>query len=164
MNLTVEIMRADDWQAVRLIYQEGLDTGQATFETDVPSWEVWDGSKHAGCRLVAKSSQKIVGWAALSPISKREVYAGVAEVSIYVATANWRQGVGKRLLRALVKASEQAGFWMLQASVFPENEASIVLHKACGFRIVGMREHIARHHGVWRDTVILERRSQLVGV
>jgi phosphinothricin acetyltransferase len=157
-------MRAADWQAVRLIYQEGLETGLATFETDVPSWEVWDSSKHVDGRLVAKSGETIVGWAALSPVSKREVYAGVAEVTIYVATAVHRQGVGKQLLRALVKASEQAGLWMLQASVFPENEASVALHRACGFRIVGKREHIARHHGIWRDTIILERRSQLVGV
>jgi L-amino acid N-acyltransferase YncA len=113
---------------------------------------------------VAKSKDKIVGWAALSPVSKREVYAGVAEVSVYVAPLVRGQGVGKRLLQALVMASEQAGFWMLQASVFPENKASVALHTACGFRIVGKRERIARLHGIWRDTTLLERRSQLVGV
>ncbi|NCF69650.1 MAG: GNAT family N-acetyltransferase [Chloroflexi bacterium] len=163
MNLTVDKMRAGDWQAVRRIYQEGLETGQATFETDVPSWEVWNSSKHIDGRLVAKSEDKIVGWAALSPVSKREVYAGVAEVSIYVTTAVRGEGIGKLLLRALVEASEQAGIWTLQASVFPENETSVALHAACGFRIVGQREHIARHHGVWRNTILLERRSQQVG-
>ena len=157
-------MRPDDWQVVWIIYQEGIDTGQATFETAVPSWEEWDAGKLSTGRLVAKMGGSIAGWAALNPVSQREVYAGIAEVSIYVADAVRGQGVGKALLQAVVESSERAGYWMLQAVMFPENEASVTLHRACGFRLVGKREKVARHYGVWRDTVLMERRSQIVGV
>ena len=157
-------MRPEEWQAVRCIYQEGIDTGQATFETAVPSWEEWDAGKLSTCRLVARMDGSIAGWAALSLVTRREVYAGIAEVSIYVAGAVRGQGVGRVLLQALVDCSERTGCWCLQAVMFPENEASVALHRACGFRLVGKREKVARHYGVWRDTVLMERRSQKVGV
>jgi len=164
MKLAVETMRPEAWQAVRIIYQEGIDTGQATFEATVPSWDEWDAGKYPDCRLVAKRGEAIVGWAALSPVSRREVYAGVAEVSVYVAKSVRGEGVGTALLQALIESSENAGLWTLQASMFPENKVSVALHKACGFRIVGEQKKIARHHGVWHDTILLERRSRRVGI
>ena len=164
MNLSLEVMQADDWQAVRIIYQEGIDTGQATFETAVPSWEEWDASKLSTGRLVAKMGGSIAGWTALNLVSQREVYAGIAEVSIYAAGAFRGEGIGKALLQAVVESSERAGYWMLQAVMFPENEASITLYRLCGFRLVGKREKVGLHHGVWRDTVLMERRSKIVGV
>ncbi len=157
-------MEAEDWPAVRIIYHEGIETGQATFETAVPSWDEWDAGKIPSCRFVARLDGVVVGWAALSPVSQREVYAGIAEVSIYMAGAARGQGIGKALLSALVESSERAGFWMLQAVMFPENEASVALHTACGFRIVGKRELIACHRGIWRDTILMERRSRIVRV
>jgi len=157
-------MQPDDWEAVRIIYQQGIDTGQATFETAVPSWVDWDASKRRDCRLVALKEEEIVGWAALSPTSRREVYAGVAEVSVYVLASTRGQGVGKALMQALIEVSEHAGIWTLQSSVFPENKATIALHVSAGFRLSGRRERIAQHGGIWRDTVILERRSQITGV
>jgi phosphinothricin acetyltransferase len=163
VNLKIESMQPHDWEAVRAIYEEGIDTGQATFETAVPSWEEWDAGKLADPRLVIRLKDTIVGWAALSPVSKRPVYAGIAEVSIYVAADVRGRGVGKALLRELISRSERCGLWMLQAVMFPENRASVALHRACGFRIVGIREKIGRHHGIWRDTIFLERRSQIVG-
>jgi phosphinothricin acetyltransferase len=153
-------MYADDWEDVRAIYQEGIDTGQATFETSVPSWTEWDEARRANCRFVARRENQVVGWAALSPVSRREVYAGVAEVAVYVSKKEYGKGIGKCLLEALIAAAEEAGIWTLQASLFPENVASSRLFKSCGFRTVGIRERIAQHHGVWRDTVLLERRSQ----
>ena len=156
-------MSPSDWPDVRTIYAEGIATGEATFETSVPDWERWDRSHLESCRLVAKSNGATVGWAALSPVSSRKVYEGVAEVSVYVASAARGKGIGRRLLDALVQASESNGIWTLQASVFPENEASLALHGACGFRIVGRRERIALHNGVWRDTFFLERRSSTAG-
>lgn len=157
-------MRAADWEDVRFIYQQGIDTGQATFETAVPSWTEWETSKRPDCRLIAQCEERIIGWAALSPVSHRAVYAGVAEVSIYVLAKSRRQGVGTSLMKALIEAAEQAGVWTLQSSIFPENEATITLHLKSGFRIVGRRERIARHHDRWRDTIILERRSRITGV
>lgn len=156
---TVEKMAPEHWDAVRRIYEQGLATGNATFETSVPSWEEWDRRHHPFGRLVARVEGKIAGWAALSPVSTRAAYAGVAEVSIYIGAA-WRGGgLGRALMAALITASEQAGIWTLQASIFPENGASIALHEKHGFRVVGKRERIGRLHGVWRDTVLLERRS-----
>ncbi|MGE5748777.1 MAG: N-acetyltransferase family protein [Gemmatimonas sp.] len=152
-------MSPSDWPDVQTIYAEGIATGEATFETSVPEWEQWDRSHLASCRLVAKSNGAAVGWAALSPVSSRKVYEGVAEVSVYVASAARGRGIGRKLLDALVQESESNGIWTLQASVFPENQASVALHRACGFRIVGKRERIARQNGVWRDTFFLERRS-----
>ena len=164
MELVAEELKPEDWPAVRAIYKEGITTGNATFETQVPAWEDWDASHLEDCRLVARRGGHIVGWGALSPVSGRCVYAGVAEVSVYVAAAARGQGIGKRLLRALIEVSERQGIWTLQAGVFPENEASIALHKSCGFREVGTRARIGQLRGVWRDVVLLERRSDTVGV
>ena len=157
-------MRPEDWPAVRGIYQEGIETKQATFETSVPSWPEWDAARRPDCRLVARERDRVIGWAALNPVSRRAVYGGVAEVGIYVTEDARGQGVGRTLLKVLIAASEEAGIWTLQASVFPENEASIGLLQGGGFRSVGYRERIARHGDLWRDTILLERRSAVVGV
>ena len=158
-------MQPSDWTAVSKIYAEGLATGEATFETAVPSHQAWDKKYLPHCRLVARfGADEIVGWAALTAVSKRAVYAGVAEVSVYVAAAVRGQAVGKQLLQALVTASEAHGIWMLQASIFPENNASIKLHQRFHFRIVGRRERLAQLNGRWRDVLLLERRSQRIGV
>lgn len=155
-------MNSSDWDAVRLIYQQGLDTGNATFETTCPNWEEWNSRHHSFARLIARISGQAIAWAALSPVSSRAVYAGVAEVSIYVESSQRGTGVGTALLQALVTASEHADVWTLQASIFPENAPSIVLHQKLGFRVVGRRERIGRLHGQWRDTLLLERRSTIV--
>ena len=151
-------MQPADWPAVSAIYAEGIASGNATFETDVPSWEKWDSSHVPSPRLVARDDSGILGWAALSRVSARPVYAGVGEVSIYIADRARGRGVGTALMKELIAQSEAAGFWTLQASVFPENEASVRLHERHGFRIVGRRERIAQQGGRWRDTVLLERR------
>ena len=164
MNVEIDTMHPIDWQAVSEIYSEGIATRHATLETQVPEWAVWDEKHRPDCRLVARSNGKVVGWAALSPVSSRCVYAGVAETSVYVAGSAQGQGVGKTLLGALVEASEQAGIWTLQAGIFPENAVSIALHEKCGFRIVGRRERLGCLDGVWRDVVLMERRSKIVGV
>lgn len=156
-------MQAPDWPEVESIYREGIATRNATFETESPGWEKWDTGHHPHSRLVARDEQKVLGWAALSPVSMRKVYAGVAEVSVYVADDARGRGVGKALMAALIEAAEKNGIWTLQGSIFPENVASIGLHEAFGFRHVGRRERIAQLDGKWRDTVILERRSQKVG-
>jgi phosphinothricin acetyltransferase len=157
-------MAASDWPAVRAIYEEGIATGHATFETAVPEWEAWNAARLPTCRLVARRGRRVVGWAVLSPVSSRAVYSGVAEVSIYVAAPARGQGVGRALLKALIESSEAAGIWTLQAGIFPENEASVALHLGCGFRVVGRRERLGRHHGIWRDSLLLERRSSRIGV
>lgn len=148
---------------VRAIYEEGMATGNATFETAAPDWQDWDADHVASCRIVAAVDGTVVGWAALGPVSRRAAYRGVAEVSVYVAGAARGRGVGRALLEELVGQAERAGFWTLQASIFPENLASLRLHLACGFREIGRRERIGRLHGAWRDTVLLERRSATVG-
>ena len=162
MAVGIRPLIAEDWQVVRSIYLDGIATGQATFETEAPDWTNWNKAHLPAPRLVAIASEGIVGWAALSPVSARAVYAGVAEVSVYVSATMRGQGVGALLLGRLIEESEQAGIWMLQASIFPENEASRSLHRACGFREVGTRERIAKMNGVWRDTLLLERRSKAV--
>jgi phosphinothricin acetyltransferase len=163
-TFTIDEMRPDDWGAMRRIYLEGLATGNASFETEAPAWPDWDAAHHAHSRLVARYDGQVVAWAALAPVSRRSCYAGVAEVSLYVAGA-WRsRGVGRALLLALVESSERNGIWTLYGACFPENEASVRLQVACGFRVVGRRERIARRDGVWRDTVLTERRSRVVGV
>ena len=164
-EIAVRQMVRGDWEPVRSIYLEGLDTGNATFETEAPSWEKWDENHLTVPRLVAISQSEgfVVGWAALSRVSSRAVYRGVAEVSVYVADNSRGKGVGKALLKQLVAQSEQNGLWTLQAIVFPENTASLTLHKSCGFREVGTRYRIGRIHGIWRNTVLLERRSEIVG-
>ena len=154
-------MTASDWDAVRAIYLEGIATGHATFETNAPEWERWDAAHRADCRLVAEGELGVVGFAVLSPVSARQVYAGVAEVSVYVAQHARGAGVGAALLSELVRASEAAGIWTLQAGIFPENAASLALHGRLGFRVVGTRERIGRRDGRWRDVVLMERRSAL---
>lgn len=163
-EVVIDAMQPGDWPAVEAIYREGIATGLATFETETPSWERWDAVHRPDCRLVVRAGERVLGWAALSPVSDRCVYAGVAENSIYIAAAARGQGIGKALLRALVEASEAAGVWTLQTGIFPENAASLALHQACGFRIVGIRERIGQLHGVWKDVVFLERRSRVVGI
>lgn len=162
-KLQIRALEEADWPAVRAIYLEGIATGHATFETGAPSWETWDTNHFPAPRLVAVSAEGVAGWAALSRVSSREVYAGVAEVSVYIANGSRGLGVGRALLQKLIAHSEAGGIWMLQASIFPENAASIALHKSFGFREVGHRERIGKMNGVWRDTVLLERRSQVAG-
>jgi L-amino acid N-acyltransferase YncA len=175
MGYVIRSLAADDWPAVREIYREGIATGNATFETESPTWEKWNAGHREDCRLVAveqshgpdadsAAKSELLGWAALSPVSSRRVYAGVAEVSVYVAAAARGRGVGKALLQALVNESEAKGIWTLQAGIFPENTASIALHKACGFREVGVRRRIGRLGDIWRDVLLLERRSSKTGV
>lgn len=157
-------MTERDWEAVREIYRQGIATGNATFEQTVPSWKEWDEHHLPSCRLVAYAAGKVLGWAALSRVSSRRVYEGVAEVSIYVGEGARGHGVGRRLLDALVDATEQNGIWTLQAGILAENATSIQLHEHAGFRIVGTRERIGCRDGRWRDTVLMERRSKVVGV
>jgi phosphinothricin acetyltransferase len=158
----IEAMRPEDWPAVVTIYLEGIATGHATFETQAPSWQEWD-EAHLQCgRLVARAGGRIVGWAALSPVSRRQVYSGVAEVSVYVGSQSRGQGIGRALLEQLIRDSEEHAVWTLQAAVFPDNEATVSLHKRCGFREVGRRERIGKLNGEWRDTLLLERRSPAI--
>ncbi len=160
----IATLAAEDWPAVRSIYEEGIASGNATFETELPAWADWHKAHLPAPRLVATASRRVIGWAALSPVSSRAVYVGVAETSVYVDAA-WRgKGVGCALLEAVIKGSESLGIWTLQASIFPENTASLSLHQALGFRVVGTRERIARRDGIWRNTVLLERRSLVAGV
>lgn len=161
--VTVRPMSAADWPGVRAVYLEGIATGSATFETTAPDWEAWDGAHTPGHRLVAVGGDDaVLGWVACSPVSHREVYAGVLEVSVYVADGARGRGVGTALLRELVRSTEEAGVWTLQAGVFPENTASLALHERHGFRAVGTRERLGRHGDTWRDVVLLERRSAVV--
>jgi phosphinothricin acetyltransferase len=159
-SITVEALTAGDWPAVSAIYANGIATRNATFETEAPSWEAWDAAHLVDHRLVARDHTEVLGWAALSPYSDRCAYGGVAEVSVYVAERARGRGVGSTLLRAVVESSEAAGIWTLQAGIFPENLASLNLHRACGFRVVGVRERIGQLDGEWRDVVLLERRSK----
>lgn len=163
-KVVIGSMTADNWAAVRAVYLEAIATGQATFETEAPSWETWDSAHLSFARLVAHDGKDMVGWAALSPVSQRKAYAGVAEVSVYVAAHSRGKGVGKALLERLIQESERDGIWTLQAAVFPENATTIALHEAFGFRQVGRRERISKLNGNWRDTILLERRSRTVGV
>ena len=165
MDYRIEVMKTGDWPQVAAIYQEGIETGLATFQSEVPSWEDWDRGHVACCRLVARKSDEVLGWAALSAVSSRSVYAGIGEVSVYVGTAYKKMGVGTALLNELIRQSEANGFWMLQGVITKENTASIELHKKCGFRLVGIRERIGRMpDGVWHDTALLERRSRTIGL
>ena len=158
MSLTIDALQPSDWEQVRQIYLEGVATGNATFETEAPSWPQWDDSHLPHSRLAARRDGRLIAWAALAPVSRRRCYAGVAEVSLYVAASERGRGVGTTLLQALVAESERHGIWTLQGATFPENEASIRLQLACGFRIVGRRERIAQRDGVWRDTILTELR------
>jgi L-amino acid N-acyltransferase YncA len=161
--MVIVSMLPTHWEAVKTIYEEGIATGNATFQTSAPGWEEWDAAHLPTARLVAVENDTVLGWAALTPVSGRCVYAGVAEVSVYVSAAARGKGLGKQLLNALVTASEAAGLWTLQAGIFPENAASIAIHEACGFRVLGTREKIGKMHGQWRDTVLLEKRSKVTG-
>jgi len=163
MGYTIEKMTDADWDAVRAIYLEGIATRNATFETESPSWDTWNSNHRPNCRLVARSNEKVLGWAVLSLVSRRPVYSGVAEVSVYVAADARGMGVGKALLGSLINASEKAGIWSLQAGLFKENSASITLHKGVGFREIGFQERKGSMDGVWRDVLLMERRSQVVG-
>jgi phosphinothricin acetyltransferase len=162
-EIQIRVLVEANWPVVRAIYLEGIATGNATFETEAPAWAAWDAAHFPAPRLVAVSDQTTIGWAALTRVSTRTVYAGVAEVSVYVANDARGSGVGRALLEKLVSESEANDIWTLQASIFPENSASLRLHKSCGFREVGRRERIGKMNGVWRDTVLLERRSGVAG-
>jgi phosphinothricin acetyltransferase len=157
-------MTAEDWISVSSIYEQGIATGDATFEPKSPKWEEWDNGHLDTCRIVAEYEGTIVGWGALSPVSGRCVYAGVAEISIYVASAYRGLKVGAALLGQLITESEKVGFWTLQAGIFPENKASLKIHQDAGFRIVGYREKVGKMKGIWRDNMLLERRSKINGV
>ena len=159
MTFVIDQMQASDWEQVRSIYLEGVRSGNSTFETEAPSWEKWDEGHLQFARLVMRDGDQIVGWAALSPVSKRSAYRGVAELNVYVTERARGQGIGRALLEALIVESERNGIWTLQASIFPENTASARLHLRCGFREVGRRERIATLNGVWRDTLLFERRA-----
>ena len=156
----IDQMKANDWDQVRSIYLEGIRSGNSTFETDAPSWEKWNDGHLSFARLVMRDEGSVLGWAALSPVSKRDVYRGVAEVTVYVTESARGKGLGRVLREALIAESEKNGIWTLQASIFPENIASVELHLRCGFREVGKRERIAMLGGVWRDTILLERRRR----
>jgi phosphinothricin acetyltransferase len=164
VNISLAPMSAEDWPAVRAIYLEGIATKNATFEKAAPEWQRWDEGHLHVCRLVARAADDVVGWAALSPVSRRPVYAGVAEVSVYVSEQARGQRVGTALLSRLVEDSEREGIWTLQAGIFPENTASIELHRRNGFRVVGVREKLGPMDGRWRDVVLMERRSTVVGL
>ncbi|MDR3694669.1 N-acetyltransferase family protein [Mucilaginibacter sp.] len=162
--MEIQDLTQKDWPEVRAIYQDGIATGNAHFSLQVPEWEEWDAEHVKKCRLVAIENDEVLGWAALAAISDRCVFAGVAEVSIYIAEKARGKGIGKQLLAELVKQSEQNNFWTLEARIFAENEASIHIHQQNGFRIVGRRERIGKLNGVWRDVVLLERRSTDTGI
>jgi len=163
MDFTIDSMSPSDWEQVRSIYLEGIATGNATFETSAPDWESWHSSHLPKGRVIARLQDSVVGWAALSPVSSRCVYLGVAEVSIYIGENFRRRGVGQALLKELIRRSEQLGIWTLQAGIFPENHASLRLLITNGFREVGRRERLGKLGGVWRDVLLLERRSRVAG-
>lgn len=160
---SIKNMTSDAWEEVAKIYLAGIATKNATFEQQVPDWQTWSSNHRPDCRLIASLGSQIVGWAALSNVSSRCIYSGVAEVSIYVDPEFQGRGIGDRLMKALISESESNGLWTLQAGIFPENEKSIQLHLRNGFRIIGNRERIGKMDGVWRDTVLMERRSEKIG-
>ena len=162
--MIIRSMQATDWEDVSRIYAEGIQTGFATFEQQVPTYESWDMAHVESCRLIAEDEGQVLGWAALSPVSSRCVYGGVAEVSVYIGEHSRGKGVGKALLNQLVSASEEAGFWTIQSGIFPENEASIALHEKVGFRFIGKRERVAKNHGEWTDNLLFEKRSKTIGI
>lgn len=163
-DIVMDQMVASDWPEVRSIYLEGIETGNATFDTEVPSWEEWDQKYLQDCRLLAKIGKDVIGWAALLPTSSKKAFAGAAELSIYLSKASTGKGIGTKLMTYMIAESEAKGFWTLQSGIFPENKGSIRLHENAGFVEVGVRERIGKLNGVWRDVVLLERRSRVVGL
>ena len=163
MSILIEPMARADWEQVRAIYLDGIASGNSTFEVEAPTWERWDASHHSFARLVARDAGRVLGWAALSPVSGRRCYAGVAEVSVYVDAGERGRGIGRQLLLAIIGESEREGIWTLQGATCRENEASLRLQRGCGFREIGRRERVAQLRGVWRDTILTERRSLVVG-
>jgi L-amino acid N-acyltransferase YncA len=163
MNILFRPMVKSDWEKVAEIYKQGIDTGNATFQQDIPSWDEWNSGHLKTCRIIADIDKEIAGWAALTPVSGRCVYAGVAEVSVYVSNEHKGRKIGTKLLEILISESEKEGLWTLQAGIFPENTASLKLHENLGFRQVGYREKIGKMSGIWRDTILLERRSKTAG-
>ena len=162
--MRIRPMKPSDWEVVSQIYEEGIRTGVATFETAAPSYESWDNAHVGSCRLVAEENQVILGWAAISPVSSRCVYGGVGEVSVYVSAESRGKGVGKALMKQLILESENAGFWTLQSGIFPENQNSIKLHEKVGFRYIGRRERVGKLDGHWKDNLLFEKRSTTVGI
>ncbi|MDC6366146.1 MULTISPECIES: GNAT family N-acetyltransferase [Flavobacteriaceae] len=162
--MQIRNMTPKDWEQVSKIYAEGIETGIATFELSIPTYETWDQAHLNQCRLVAEEGQNILGWTALSPVSSRCVYGGVGEVSVYIAANSRGKGVGKSLMEKLIEESEAAGLWTLQSGVFPENKASIKLHEKVGFRYIGKREKVGKIHGVWKDNLLFEKRSKTIGI
>ena len=163
-EIRIRPMNSEDWRAVARIYEEGMNTGFATFETQVPNYEAWDSAHMKLCRIVATTRNTVLGWAALSPVSSRCVYGGVAEVSVYVGENSWKKGVGQLLMEALIHLSEKEGLWTLQSGIFPENKGSILLHEKMGFRYIGKREKVGKLHGIWKDNLLFERRSSIIGI
>ena len=157
-------MESSDWPAVASIYEQGIATGFATFEKEIPAYEDWDRNHLKSCRIIAAKEATVLGWAALSPVSSRCVYGGVAEVSVYVGTQHQGMGIGKLLMEKLISLSEKEGLWTLQSGIFPENLGSIKLHEQVGFRRIGHRERVGKLDGVWKDNVIFEKRSKRVGI
>jgi L-amino acid N-acyltransferase YncA len=164
MVMDIKSMLSTHWEKVKEIYEEGIATGNATFETTAPSWEDWDADHVKVPRLVAIENEEIVGWAALTNVSGRCIYAGVGEVSVYVSGTQRGKGIGRRLLQALISESEKNNYWTLQAGIFPENKSSIKIHEDCGFRLIGVREKIGKMNNVWRDTLLMEKRSKIAGI
>jgi phosphinothricin acetyltransferase len=162
--MTIRDMQPADWDQVSQIYTEGIATGFATFETITPTFNHWDNAHVAQCRFVAEENGEILGWVALSPVSSRCVYGGVAEVSVYISAKNRGKGVGKNLMEHLILESEKAGYWTLQSGIFPENLGSIKLHEKVGFRYIGKRERVGKIHGVWKDNLLFEKRSSVIGI
>jgi L-amino acid N-acyltransferase YncA len=165
MSCTIVAMKPSDWEQVGMIYMEGIQTKIATFQAELPTWEQWNRGHSPTCRLVAKEGDTLLGWAALSPVSDRCVYAGVANVSIYVGQQARRMGVGQALMQEVIRQSEEAGYWTLESRIIRENVASLSLHAKCGFRTVGVREMLGQmDNGKWHDVVLVERRSQMIGI
>ena len=162
--ITITELLSQHWNAVKIIYEEGIATGNATFQTVAPGWEEWENAHINVCRIIATENNEVLGWAALTPVSSRCVYAGVAEVSVYVAANARGKNIGSQLLQELINQSEQNGIWTLQSGIFPENKASISMHEKNGFRIIGYREKIGKMGNVWRDNISLERRSRRIGI
>ncbi|MGI9551336.1 MAG: GNAT family N-acetyltransferase [Aurantibacter sp.] len=162
-DITIKPMELSDWASISQIYVEGIATGFATFEKEIPSFEAWDSAHMKCCRLVAVKDSGVLGWAALSPVSSRCVYGGIGEVSVYVGKNSRGMGIGKLLMDALIQESEKEGLWTLQSGIFPENQGSIKLHEQVGFRFIGKRERVGKLDGVWKDNLLFERRSKIVG-